>query len=232
METEAKRSGWTRQKVLVWGFVALLLFCFASTLIMRSMAKSIYRVENALDLAQRGKMDQLAVLLDDGLSVNTADGGGITLLMCASMRGHENVARMLVERGAEVNQRTHEKDYAALHAAAGIGAEGLVAYLLDQGADPNGKAFGGITPLHSAAGGSDRMTVLALLAGGANVDIQNDAGDTAMHIACRKNALEVLQTLCEHGARVDIKDTNGDTVIDIAKDLGLDVIVEYLSRSS
>ena len=60
------------------------------------------RVEALFDAARTGDRARVASLLDAGTSVNTASKYGVSALGFAAERGHFDVVRLLVERGADV----------------------------------------------------------------------------------------------------------------------------------
>ena len=94
-------------------------------------------------------------LLDAGADPTVATADGTTPLMVAAGLGHstfvkapeslpsasaEEVVRMLVEAGADVN-RTNEAGFTALHGAAFRGVTAVAEYLVGQGADINAQDF-------------------------------------------------------------------------------------------
>ena len=56
-----------------------------------------------LDAARTGDRVRVVALLDSGVSVNTANKYGVSALGFAAERGHFDIVRLLVERGADVN---------------------------------------------------------------------------------------------------------------------------------
>ena len=56
-----------------------------------------------LDAARTGDRAKVVALLDSGVSVNTTNKYGVSALGFAAERGHFDIARLLVERGADVN---------------------------------------------------------------------------------------------------------------------------------
>ena len=60
------------------------------------------QVDALLDAARTGDRARVATLLDGGVSVNTATKYGVSALGFAAERGHFEVVRLLVERGADV----------------------------------------------------------------------------------------------------------------------------------
>ena len=56
-----------------------------------------------LDAARTGDRAKVVTLLDSGVSVNTSNKYGVSALGFAAERGHFDIVRLLVERGADVN---------------------------------------------------------------------------------------------------------------------------------
>jgi uncharacterized protein len=78
-----------------------------------------------------------------------ADWGGLTALIFAARQGDLESARLLIEAGADVNQRS-EFGWTALLTATQNRYYRLGAYLLEQGADPNLSNGSGWNPLYIA----------------------------------------------------------------------------------
>ena len=103
-----------------------------------------------------GRVDQLQELLDGDPSLaNAWAEDGFQPLGLASFFGHVEAARLLVERGADVNSASrNDMKVAPLHSAA---AEKdpetryeLATVLLEHGADPNARQQDDFTPLMAA----------------------------------------------------------------------------------
>lgn len=94
--------------------------------------------------------------------------GGSTPLLFAARQGNIDVARVLIEAGADVNN-TSASGTSALVVAAHSGHGPLGIFLLEQGADPDA-AEAGYTALHAAVLRSQVQLVDALLSHGADVN--------------------------------------------------------------
>jgi ankyrin repeat protein len=105
--------------------------------------------------------------------VNAYSHDGWTPLHLASFFGHEEVAKILLARGADVNARSRStrfaKENTPLHAAAANRQVGVAEVLIAHGADVNARDGGGFTPLALAAGGKNDVLVVILLEKGAQV---------------------------------------------------------------
>jgi len=117
---------------------------------------------------------------------------GDTALHAAAFSYDAEMARELVARGAHVrarNRRGAEPLHAAMMGAPGSATwnptrqQGVIAYLIAAGADPNAAAAGGITPLHRAVRNRCSAAVEALLNAGADRRLENDNGSTAADLA-------------------------------------------------
>lgn len=141
---------------------------------------------DVFDSAAVGRTRGLEELLDGSPALATAwSEDGFTALHLAAFFGEEEAAKILLERGAEVNVvARHESIHVTpLHSAASASHQAIVKLLLEHGADPNAAQDGGFTPLHSAAQNDDRDSVEALLEAGADPSLANDEGKTSADLA-------------------------------------------------
>jgi uncharacterized protein len=118
------------------------------------------------EAAATGSHDRLRELLDDDPGLANAYGDdGFHPLGLACFFGHVESARLLLERGADVNalSRNEHIQTAAIHAAAASGDAGteeatrheLVELVLDHGADPNLRQGGGFRAIDAARQNND-----------------------------------------------------------------------------
>jgi ankyrin repeat protein len=140
-----------------------------------------------------------------------------------------DVARMLIERGADVNaQLTSMAPYRAK---------------LDRGNDTVLSA--GTTPLMRAAKAGDVPAMQALLTAGADASLRTTRGgvdalllaagvgtleqDTTGRYKTQQQAIEAIELLLEHGADLQTRDANGRTALHGAALQGYNDVIEYLA---
>jgi ankyrin repeat protein len=137
---------------------------------MSELLQAIYRGDTAraeelladqpeldvFEAAAVGKTERLRELLDQDPSLaNAWAEDGFQPLGLASFFGHVEAARLLVERGAELNSASrNEMKVMPLHSAAATpdpeARYELAKLLLEQGADPNARQQDEFTPLMAA----------------------------------------------------------------------------------
>lgn len=167
-------------------------------------------------LEERGEVDGptlIGVLIDHGADPNAAltgrqlaryHGGGsaafaagTTPLMQAVRFKHLDLARLLVERGADVSRRQPDGTTALMIASG-------VKYAITQEGDPDNMG----SPADAAA------IVRILVERGADVNVENQRGETALYGAAFLGNDEIIQYLVQKGARLDVKTRTGRTILD------------------
>ena len=111
-------------------------------------------IDQGADVHSKTKMrdEDFSPMVLDGYNtvhVGVTPRGGYTPLSFAARVGDKETARLLLERGADVNSNYTEHGPPLVIAAA-AGQEDLALYLLEQGADPNLMLDNGMTALHYA----------------------------------------------------------------------------------
>ena len=118
---------------------------------------------NLFEACAAGRRARVEVLLDRApMLVNGHSADGYPALGLAVFFGHEEVAQLLLEEGADVNAASkNAQRVTPLHAAVARRNVKLVGELLERGADPDAEQAGGFTPLHGAAYHGDREVIEA-----------------------------------------------------------------------
>jgi ankyrin repeat protein len=142
---------------------------------------------------------ELAALGDrralDG-DINTYSKDGFPLLGLAIFFCHPDLARTLIERGADVNARArNQAGVMPLHAAAAARDIETMRLLLDRGADVNARQQLGFTPLHGAASNGDEAMADLLLARGADPRAKSDDGKTPADVAGERGHAKLAERL-------------------------------------
>lgn len=116
-----------------------------------------------------------------------ADVNDRNALVYAFRNSHYETAELLIKHGVDVNLRDNYYQYTPLHFVASNGNMRLLELLLAQeGIDLNAKAKDGGTPLHAAAYNGHVMLIEALIKAGANTEIENNEGLTAADVALQR----------------------------------------------
>lgn len=182
-----------------------------------------------------GDQAKVGVLLRDETDLEERNRADWTPLMAASLKGQVDIARLLLDHGADLHAVNFEGK-SAIHMAAMRGGPDIVRLLVRLGADVNAAdKFGGYTPLHLAAAHSNRKLTVetcdVLLAAGAEIDSRANCGITPLFSAAISNRSELVDFLLAHGAELDSRDNSGRTIFIFVVRMGLfDEMAERLIR--
>lgn len=149
-------------------------------------------------------------------------------LHTAVMKRNLELVQLLLEHGADVNQKTWGGGTAIFYAA--TRTPEMTRLLLEHGASVTITNGYGRTPLHMVVLDREGIAAKLLLEAGANPNTKDVGGWTPMHLAAynayQTNACAIL---LQHGARLDITNRAGKTPLDLAKDRDLTNAVDFLS---
>ncbi|KAI9853697.1 MAG: hypothetical protein M1813_001836 [Trichoglossum hirsutum] len=182
------------------------------------------RYAGALCQAARvGHEGIVKMLLESG-----AEPGGTPALHDAVNHDHYDIARLLVENGADVNTRGGECGAPLVAAACQGGRRRLMELLLTNGADPNLQVCGLYgCALHGASSFLAVENVKLLLEAGANIDIPGEFG-TALQIVATRGSETLVKLLLEKGADVNVRGGKYGTALQAAAEKRNGVIVKML----
>ncbi len=123
------------------------------------------------------------------------DPGGVTPLHRAALHGHLEIAKALIEAGADVNA-ADRRGHTQLHTAVKAGHKDIAQLLLDKGAKINAQNIVGRTALHFAVWRGYNELVELLLARGADPALKDVQGQTPLDQAkqlANERAVKLLQ---------------------------------------
>lgn len=137
------------------------------------------------DLAALGGAAQISHLLaTDEKCVHEFSGDGFTALHIACYFGHADVAKLLLDNGAEVDKvAMNGSDLTSLQSAVTSCHNDVVKVLLDFNPDVNATMLGGFTPLMTANAMGDDDIIDMLISSGADQDLKAEDGRRAADFA-------------------------------------------------
>jgi ankyrin repeat protein len=145
--------------------------------------------------AMAGAVEAIKLLIDRGARLAPLLGAN-TALHAAAAKGHEEVARILLEAEADPNFRNARSE-TPLHVAVMNNQPGMVRLLAKHGADLNAVNFHCSTPLHCAVTQDDPELIRALRKAGADPKRYDIDGVTAIRLARQHGKHRALAALLE-----------------------------------
>jgi len=139
--------------------------------------------------------------------------------------------KSIVERDARVLDKRQDQGSPPLHLAIETGNLSIVRYLIDNGADVNGKDWAGDTPLHKAASEGYREIMSYLVSKGADIRSRNKFQSTPLHHASYQTSLQPIVFLVENGAEINSTNIKIETPLNIAAYMDNYQIIAYLIAS-
>ncbi len=183
--------------------------------------------------AEKGDIERVLKLLDEGVDINVTDSNGRTAVMAATYSNKVEMVRTLIQMGADVNIRDNNLNNVLLYA----GAEGMseiVKLAIEAGADPSlTNRFGGTALIPASERGHVEVVKQLLTHTDIDVNHLNDLHWTALLEAIilgdgGKEHQKIVQLLVDYGADISIADKDGITPLKHAQNRGFREIEEIL----
>jgi ankyrin repeat protein len=201
-------------------------------------------------LAKSGKSEELDILAAraDTLDMHTTPeykDGPATPLYLAALYGRDDAVRVLLERGASVDEVSPPgQEYPnALWAAFMNGHYVSASHLLQNGADPDTPAGshlpnipGGfrdpeVSILHVEAWKGSPVGMKLLIKHKATINFELPSSGTPFHVAARYGHISSVQLLLENGVAIDSTSNNQVTALLNAADCGRLSVVHFLCQN-
>jgi ankyrin repeat protein len=172
----------------------------------RAKQRSNEIINHLIRASQDGDTEKLNEALNNGVDVNAKSSElpyGWTALHHAIENGHSEIAKMLLDAGADVNATIEEREYTPHY---------------DNSDYVSGYQYDGMSVIRMAYF-NNRIEILKMLfEKGADVNTTIDnVNNTFLHIASLRGKLEMVKMLLDAGADVNAKNDDGETAIDLAK---------------
>jgi ankyrin repeat protein len=203
-------------------FLALTLIFSLSLLVAGDISRSSaqgnrYPEYQLLVHSLRGNTEAVRNLLRNGADPNSPPGPndkGMNSLIFASWKGHQDIVRLLVDAGADLNFRSQTGATALVYAASG-GHEECVRILLNKGARTDIPMNDGTTALLAGVRSKNSQIVemIARQSSAESINLRRQNGDNALLFASKSNDLRTLDAVLGANPALEEKDGFGQTAL-------------------
>ena len=157
---------------------------------------------------------------------------GYTPILKASEAGASKVVQLLIEKGANVNDKLISGKVTCLHLAVKSNRSQVVNLLVKTGANLDSKTeMTGETPLHIACQNNNPEIAEILMLNGAELNSPTAWGVTPLQLVIcnpKSNSLMILKLLIEYGANLEALSNGGLTALLLAVYLGQNEMAKVL----
>lgn len=160
-----------------------------------------------------------------------ADVNASNPLMAAVGKGDLALVKLLLERGAKINPEGMNDGAALIRAMTIYQGEAIAKLLLDQGAKVNAKDEQDLTALHYAATAKLLPMARLLLERGADINVADKQGETPLMKATIMGASEMVELLLTKHPNLRVKNEQGKTALDLAEDRNQAFVANLLRQA-
>ena len=179
------------------GISPILLACYYKKPQIAALIANFAKQINLFEAAALGKFEEAAFITErNPVSVNSFSKDGFTALGLATYFGNEEIAKLLISRGADVNTPANNGfNVYPIHSAVASGNINVTKMLINAGANVNVMQQAGFTPLHAAAQLGNIELIILLLENDAAVDVRMEGGKLPADLALEKGFNEIADIL-------------------------------------
>ena len=208
------------------GSALLVCACYGLRLIsyslLNEMGIEVRKEKGAIEVihvaACNGNVEMVRHLIDSGADIEAqarSISGSFRPLGGAARYDHEDVVRLLLEKGVNVNEEDDDID-PPLNLACYHNNSSMIQLLLDHGAKIEGKDSQALTPLFRAVAMGNDTVIKTLLDNGANTEARDLMGRTPLILSAHGRDRPVCGLLLEAGSDVKAMDRDGNTAFQTA----------------
>lgn len=162
------------------------------------------------------KQETVNDLIRKNVDINAISSFKATPLYAAICWGHNDIARQLINNGANPDTPKMPEKITPLHCAVCRNNIEGTQLLLNAMAKTKNKDVDGNTPLHIAASFGNAEIVDMLIKARADITAQNNRKETPLHMAARTGKIDAAKILITAGAKIDEQDMNNVTPLHMA----------------
>ena len=207
------------------GALALVIACSrghleVADLLLENGADPNFKIED-------GYWTRLKALF--GKSQGNPEPRNIPLLVAIS-EGNEQIVKLLLDKGAEV-EALDENGCPAVWKALSLEKPGIAAMLLAKGANASFRDKDGNTLLMIATRHGYREIIGILLTKKVDTNLVNAKGDTALMMAAAAGDMSIVSVLWENGATSNAENADGFTALDFSSRSGQTQVANALKKA-
>lgn len=151
-----------------------------------------------LEAVREDDLVKVRYLISKGEDVNERSSDGLTPLLLASRSGKDEILKVLLEHGANVNIIDYFMKSTPAHKAGYMGHDKTLKLLIDYGVKINEQGpYNGYTALHDAIWHRHKEAVKVLLDANANLELKNHNGKTPLELARELGFNEIVKMIEE-----------------------------------
>lgn len=179
------------------GISPILLACYYKKPEIAAVIANFSNQINLFEACALGKLEEATLLTEsDPEVINAFSKDGFTALGLAAYFGNEEIAKLLIAKGADVNIPANNGfNVFPIHSAVAAKNQNITKMLINAGANVNVSQQAGFTPLHAAAQLGDIELIILLLEHAAEVDMRMEGGKLPADLAREKGFLEIAEIL-------------------------------------